>query len=104
MNRSPLGLLGQDSLCNIISLHNLFTEYHIKSKIHYKSKNTSNNNYIPELMIAYSVFDDEFLLEWCKYFGSVVATSVTQFEPLIGGAKVLHNMYIHNTTVACVML
>ena len=32
--------------------------------------NDSNNNYILELSIAYSVIvDGKFLLEWCKYFG-----------------------------------
>ena len=36
-------------------------------KIHCKSKNTSTNNYIPELLMAYSVVDDEVLLEWYEY-------------------------------------
>ena len=45
-------------------------QYHIKSKIHCQFKNTSGNNYIPELLTADSVVvDGEFLLEWCEYFG-----------------------------------
>ena len=32
--------------------------------------NYSNNSYIPELLLAYSVVaGGEFLLEWCEYFG-----------------------------------
>ena len=38
-----------------------------KSKILY---NYSKINYIPELLLAYSVVDDgELLLQWCEYFG-----------------------------------
>ena len=37
-----------------------------KSIIQYKY---SSNNCIPELLTAKSVVDDEFLLEWCEYFG-----------------------------------
>ena len=30
----------------------------------------NNNNYIPELLMTYSVFvDSKLLLEWCEYFG-----------------------------------
>ena len=48
----------------------------LNTKIHYKSKNTiqlqPNNNYIPELLMAYSVVVDvEFFLEWCEYFGQL---------------------------------
>ena len=72
-NRSPFDLLGtklymQHNLINTIWLQNtiLNPKIHCKSKIQY---NYSYNNYIPKLLLAYSVaIAGEFLLEWCKYF------------------------------------
>ena len=45
----------------------------------------NSNNYIPELLMAYSVIDGEFLLEWCEYFGQppVWYISYIAHEPLI---------------------
>ena len=54
----------------------MITKYHVKSKntlyVNLPPKmqcNYSNNNYIPEFLMAYSVIDGEFLLEWYEYFG-----------------------------------
>ena len=64
----------------------------VNQKVQY---NHCNTNYIPELFMAYSVVDGEFLLEWCENFGKpqvwyisyvlqlAVQRHVTQFEPLI---------------------
>ena len=41
-------------------------KYTVNQKIQY---NHCNTNYIPELFMAYSVVDGEFLLEWCENFG-----------------------------------
>ena len=44
----------------------LIQKYSVNPKIQY---NYSNNNYIPELLLASVVVDGEFLLEWCEHFG-----------------------------------
>ena len=60
------------AICNIISSAQRDYKNHVKSycksKIQYKY---SSNNCIPELLTAKSVADDEFLLEWCEYFGQL---------------------------------
>ena len=62
----------------------LYPKHIVNPKIQY---NYSSNNYFPELLMAYSVvFDGEFLLEWCEYFGQPQVwyiSYVAQFEPLI---------------------
>ena len=61
-------------MCSIISLIQydykntmLNPKYIINPKMQY---NHSNDNYIPALLMVYSIIvDNEFLLEWCEYFG-----------------------------------
>ena len=60
INRSPSGLLGTEVTCSILSLTQQNTM--LNPKIHYKSNNYSNNNYISQLLMAYFVVvDGEFL-------------------------------------------
>ena len=52
---------------NTALLQNYYVKSNVNPTIQYNYY--SNNNYIPELLIAYSVVvDGEFLLEWCEYF------------------------------------
>ena len=59
-------------------------KYIINQKLQY---NYSNNNYITEFFMVFSVvIDGEFLSEWCKYFGQPQVwyiSYVAMLEPLI---------------------
>ena len=73
IHKFPLGLLGTNFICKIISLRQYdYKNTILNPKILYKSKtqyNYNNKNYIPELLWAYSVVvDGKFLQEWCGYF------------------------------------
>ena len=50
--------------------------------------NYSNINCIPELLLAYSVVDGEFLLEWCEYFGQPQVWCIS-YVPQLGVYKQL---------------
>ena len=62
---SPFGLLGTE----FYRQYNFINTVQLQ-KYHVNQYNYGNNNYIPELLMAYSVVvDGEFLLEWCENFG-----------------------------------
>ena len=73
-----LAYQGQNSICSIILLTQYIKNTMLNPKLQY---NYSNNNYIPELLMAGK------LHVWCFSY-------VPQFEPLIWDVKVLQYAYI----------